>query len=490
MINEEIRGKIRRLYYVKHFTMHAISDVLGIHHGTVRRALNSEKFNPKIAMPDPLLPFHNKICETLDLYPKITGKRIFKMLKEQGYQGNLKRVRKYLTVTKPRIKARIFQKVEVIAGEQAQMDWAHFGKLKCGDIERPLYAFVMTLSWSRAIFVRFSFESNVEALLRHHHRAFSFFEGVPRCVVYDNMKTAVIDRIGTKVRLHPSLEEFSGKYGFEPSVCAPYNPNSKGRVERAIRFLRENFFVGLKFDRLDDLNDKAHQWCLNESLDRMWQENKKQTVHDALQQERKTLLPLPHAIHLVPKVKSGISVDKYGYVKFDLNFYAVPQETSAPPISLMADDEKVRIYSGCHMVVEHERCWEKEQRIGAKYHTAYFEKINKKKEVAYGFKLIRAKLDEIAEFNTLLNRSIDQGQDSRSLLKFLQEALDLYGSESIRSLVLAADNEKVAIVSDLQRILGTQMQSETPSITLQLPERPDVRDLYIKSHDLNLYDDL
>ena len=489
MIDIEVRNKIRRLFYVSHFSINAIAETVDVHHETVKNAIESNRFNRKRVTEDPLLPYHDKIRETLETYPRISGKRIFKMISGQGYVGNLRRVRRFIRVIKPKIKARIHQKIQVIPGEQGQMDWAHFGTMPVGQAVRKLYAFIIVLAWSRAIFARFSFDMSAPSLLRLHHYAFQFFRGIPRTIVYDNMKTAVVDRVGSAVRLHPTLLEFSGHYGYEPIISAPYNPQSKGRVERAVRYLRENFFVGRTFNDLDDLNRQVMDWCLSEAMARPWPDNKEKSVGYCFDEERRVLLPLPSAIHLPPNIKH-VGTDKYGYVRFDLNFYVVPAEHCKDSLTLMADDDQVRIYSGINLVISHQRSWNKGEKVGEKERQADAKKNRQKTPMAHKFRALKEKIGCKEAFDNLMRRAIDLGQDSHALLRFLLEAQKLYSIDILDRLIRDADQENVVFVADLQRVLGSIIKFEQPDMTLQLPERPEVRDLFIKSHDLNLYDKL
>ena len=140
------------------------------------------------------------------------------------------------------------------------MDWASFGTIPIGNTRRALSCFVMVLSWCRAIFARFVLDQTLESFLRCHVAAFEAFEGVPRGLLYDNLKTAVLERIGDVIRFHPRLLELAGHYHFAPRPVAPARGNEKGRVERAIRYLRDSFFAARRFHSLDDLNAQLADW--------------------------------------------------------------------------------------------------------------------------------------------------------------------------------------------------------------------------------------
>ena len=144
-----------------------------------------------------------------------------------------------------------------LPGEQAQVDWAHFGKLTIGRAVRPLMAFVMVLSYSRHLFLRFYLGASMSYFIRGHVEAFAYFKAVPRVLLYDNLKSAVLERVGDAIRFHPTLLELAAHYRFQPRPVAVARGNEKGRVERAIRFARDAFFAARTFRDLDDLNAQA-----------------------------------------------------------------------------------------------------------------------------------------------------------------------------------------------------------------------------------------
>jgi len=155
-------------------------------------------------------------------------------------------------------------------GDQAQVDWAHFGKLQIGRALRPLWVFVMVLSYSRRLFLRFFPGASMPFFVRGHVEAFADFGGVPRVLLYDNLKSAVIERHGDAIRFHPTRLEMSARYRFEPRPVAVARGNEKGRVERAIRYIREAFFAARGYADLADLNRQAGEWAATAAIDRSW----------------------------------------------------------------------------------------------------------------------------------------------------------------------------------------------------------------------------
>lgn len=139
------------------------------------------------------------------------------------------------------------------------MDWAHFGKLTIGRAQRTLMAFVMVLSCSCHLFLRFHLNSVMANFLRGHVDAFTYFDAVPCVVLYDNLKSVVLERRAQAIHFNPTLLELAAHYRFAPRPVAPYRGNEKERVERAIRFVRERFFAARTFASLKDRNAHAEQ---------------------------------------------------------------------------------------------------------------------------------------------------------------------------------------------------------------------------------------
>ena len=208
------------------------------------------------------------------------------MVKARGYTGGPDHFRHRIAQLRPRRPRKAYLRLRTLAGEQAQVDWAHFGKLTIGRAERPLMAFVLVLSYSRYPFVRFYLGASLANLIRGHVEAFSVLGGTAKVLLYDNMKSVVLERRGDAIRFHPTLLELAAHYRFEPRPVAPARGNEKGRVERLIRFVRGSFFQARRFRDLDDLNVQADQWCHTRAAERPCPEDPQRTVADLFAEER------------------------------------------------------------------------------------------------------------------------------------------------------------------------------------------------------------
>jgi transposase len=164
-------------------------------------------------------------------------------LRERGYGGGYTMLKLFLAWQRPKEAAEPVLRFETQPGEQMQVDWA---VIRRGD--NRLLVFVATLGWSRAAYVEFVTDERVETLIAVHENAFVAFGGTPREVLYDNMRTVVLERHGYgrgRHRFHPGFLDFARHCGFRPRLCAPYRAQTKGKVERFIGYLRYSFWVPL-----------------------------------------------------------------------------------------------------------------------------------------------------------------------------------------------------------------------------------------------------
>jgi transposase len=183
------------------------------------------------------------------------------MVSERGYVGGAHHFRHLVAALRPRPAAQAYLRLRTLPGEQAQVDWGHFGYLQIGRARRPLMAFVMVLSYSRRIFLRFFLDARMDSFLRGHVEAFTAWSGSPRILLYDNLRSAVLERVGDAIRLHPTLLALASHYRFEPRPVAVRRGNEKGRVERTIGYVHTSFFAARSFTDLADLNAQAQRWC-------------------------------------------------------------------------------------------------------------------------------------------------------------------------------------------------------------------------------------
>src|SRR2546422_3154651 len=364
MIAPELHAQIRRLFFAEHWRFNTIAAQLGVPHDPVRRLIESERFirSGTQIRPSQLDPYKAFILSTLEHYPRLRATRLWAMVRERGYPGSAIQVQRYVRTVRPAARTEAYLRLDTLPGEQAQVDWGNFGSLRVGSTTRRLSCFALVLSWSRACYARFALDQTLESFLRGHVEAFAALPGVPRTILYDNLKRVVLERIGAHLRCHPRVLELAGHYHCAPQPCAVARGNEKGRVERFLGFLRHSFFAARSFRSLDDLNTQLARWIAEVAHARLVPGRRDQSVADALAAEHPRLLPLPEhpfPCDLLRAVHSG----KTPYIRFDGNDYSIPHTLIRRPLTLVAAEQTVRLLDGATEVARHARSYARAQRI-------------------------------------------------------------------------------------------------------------------------------
>ncbi len=489
MIPVEQVAEIRRLFYAEHWKVGTIATQLGLHPDTVRSALATDRFNrAKRLRPTKLDPYIDFIQQTLKRYPRLRATRIYQMIRSRGYEGGIVQLRRLVRRLRPAPQREAFLCLRSFAGEQGQVDWAHFGVVRIGHAQRRLSGFVLTLSYSRALALEFFFDQSLENFLRGHVRAFHQLGGVPRVLLYDNLRSAVLARRGDVVQFHPRLLELCAHYHFEPRPCRPGRGNEKGRVERAIRYVRESFFAARPFTTLEDFNRQARAWRDDVAHLRPWPGGDKRAVAELLEEERELLLPLPahpfETDQLLP-IRSGKTI----YVRFDLNDYSIPHTAIQRPLSLIASDIQVRILDGQAEIARHRRSYDKRQRITDPKHQ---QALIEHKRRALGSTPNSRLLAVAPEVEILLQAALSRGEPVGAQTTELTHLLDDYGPVELRTAVREALERETPRASSVAYLLNRRRRHRRrrPSLPVRLTQRPELEDLHVQPHDPEVYDEL
>ena len=482
-----IEAEIVRLVNAEKWRVGTVAQQLDLHHSVVRRVLQRAGAQaPKVApRPSKIDPYMAFVHATLEKYPRLPASRLWQMLRERGFGGGESRVREVVALVRPRPKGEAFLRLATLPGEQAQVDWAHFGALKIGRAERRLLAFVMVLSYSRKIFLRFFLDARMPSFLRGHVEAFEWCGGVPRVLLYDNLESAVVERIGDAIRWNPTLLELAGHYRFGPRAAAPARGNEKGRVERAIRYIRDSFFAGREVVDLDLLNVEAAQWCREIADARRWPDDRDKTVREVFAEERGVLLQLPDdrfpCVERVPVV-----VGKRPYVRFDRNDYSVPHGLVRKDLEVLADLETVRVCNGIEVVATHERCWDAGKPIEDPRHIGELIEEKRRARSHRGMDRLRHAAPASAVF---LQRAAERGRNLGSATAKLLELLDEYGPALLEPAITEVLARDVIHVPAVRQLLEQQRHAQgRPLPTAVALSEPRLRNVVVRPHDLAAYD--
>jgi len=477
--------QIRRYFYAEHWKIGTIAQQLGLHADTVRHAIEVERFHPaerlRSSVLDPYLEF---VRQTLDQHPRLRATRLHQMIRDRGYTGSIEQLRRAVARLRPR-QTEAFLRLHTFPAEQAQADWAHFGHVMVGRARRPLSCFVITLAWSRALYLEFFFDQMMENFLRGHIHAFDSFSGVPRVILYDNLRSAVLERRGDQIHFNPRLLELAAHYHFVPRPCQVRAGNQKGRVERAIRYVRDSFWAGRTFTTLEECNRQALEWRDRVAHQRQWPSDHTRAVELAFTEERPRLLPLPlHPFHTdrLVAVRSAKTI----YVRFDLNDYSIPPSAVGRPLTLAASATEVRILDGQAEIARHRRSYDRQQFVLDPAHQEALLQVKRKAlHSTPGGRLAQA----APECEKLLDLAFAAGESAGSQTAQLLQLLDSYGSPAFRLAVIEALARGTPRASSVAFLLRKQRRPAPPP-AVDLSRHPRAQAVDVRPHDLETYDEL
>ena len=229
--------------------------------GQLDRDLSSgdSRYSPRPPVPHKLDPYAGIIDSRLEEFPGLSAQRLFDEVRAAGYPGGYSRVRDYVRAVRPREVPEPVVRFETPAGRQGQVDFATF-TLPWG----RRHALVVVLSHSRLLWLCFYRRQTMAVLTGGLETAFERFGGVPKELLFDQMRAVVLSdrRVGGgELVLNAEFLRFAAHWGFDPRACRPYRPRTKGKVERPIRYIRESFFYGRAFANDEELNEQASSWA-------------------------------------------------------------------------------------------------------------------------------------------------------------------------------------------------------------------------------------
>lgn len=482
----EVEAEIRRLFYAEHWKVGTIARQLDVHHDVVRRVLGllppAESTEPRELRLDPYREF---IAAQLKDYPRLRATRLFDMIQGRGYRGSVRTLRRWIARVRPAPQAEVFLRLQPLPGEQAQVDWAHVGTIAVPGGERALWVFLMVLAYSRALWAELVFELTADSLCRSLVRGTTWFGGSARQWLFDNPKSVVLERHGDAARFHPDLLEVAGRYHVQPRLCAVGKGNQKGRVERAVRYLRERFFAGRRITDLATGNRDLARFLEEIALPRPHPAFRDRSVADVLAEERPRLLPLPPAPPATDRVLSVVA-DKTACVRFDTNLYSVPPAAAGKSLTLIVDDVRVRILEATLEVAAHPRCWGRRQMIERPEHRAEILKLKRAAQELKGRDRLRALIPSI---DTLYGRWIEAGRSLRHATAFANRLLDLYGEAIFIHAVTEILARGLHDPGALAQLCEQQRRARSRPVPVEIALPRHTLDRDVIPHNLEDYDD-
>jgi transposase len=483
----EIEAEITRLHYAEHWRVGTIAAQLGVHADVVRRVLGLDRrrATAPIARPHFVDPYREFIDATLRMYPRLRATRLYDMVKERGYPGSIRTLREYVAVVRPAARPDVPLRLETLAAEQAQIDWAYVGKQLVPGGSRALWVFVLVLSYSRLMWAELVFDLTVGSVCRSLVRAAAAIGGVTRQWLFDNPRTIVLERHGAAVRFHPTLLELCGAMRVQPRLCAVAKPQQKGRVERAIRYLRERFFAGRSIRSVAEGNEQLERFLTEVAHARPHPRRPDRSVAEVFAEERPRLLALPDPLPATDTV-APVEVDRCAFVRLDTNLYSVPPAYAERAVTLVSDDRTLRLLDGAALVAQHPRSWGRHQVRELPEHR---DEIIQKRRAASDLKGRDRLRVLVPGIDTLIERWVSAGRNSGSVVGRTLRLLDLYGPEVLAAAATDVIARGLSDPGALDVVCEKRRKGRAAPVPVEMTLPTHIHDRDVVPHDLERYDD-
>lgn len=368
----EVQAEILTRYFSDKHSVRSIAREMGVDRKTVRRLVDRRKVetSAKLSARSSLLdPHKESIVDFLRKDPKITGTSILNHLRAQGYIGGYSILKRFIRHERGRLvrPKEAFLRLEFGPGEVAQVDWGEFGDVFGDGIK--IHCFAMVMAYSRMIYVEFTRSERFEEFIRCHEHAFKYFDGVPKECWYDNLATAVSDRMSGLIRFNARFMAYMGHHGVRPHACNVASGNEKGRVEDLIKYIRMNFWSGRSFTDFDDLTKQFIVW-----RDQVANSREHRTTRWVVRlffesEEKSKLIPLNPVPYDTDEIFSR-NVTSDFHLQYETNRYSVPWTLVGLTVTVRVNSHELKIYYNEKFICSHARSYLKNKVFTTEVHRA------------------------------------------------------------------------------------------------------------------------
>ena len=292
MISEAMKTTIKTLFE-KGYNKSQISRMLQIDRKTVRAKLkeSDEELPQKKTRPTILDPYKEYI--QIEVNKDIQAKRIFEdLVRDYDYQGSYDTVKKYIHSIREK-KSKVYMVLNTQPGEEAQVDFGYIGLLNINGKKKKAWIFVMTLSYSRYMYVQIVLDQKVQTFIHCHNNAFKYFTAVPEIVKIDNLKAAILEADFYEPTIQKDYAAFAAYYGFLAQPCRVYTPTDKGKVESNVKYVKNSCFKGRNFKDIEEAKGFLANWLKDTANKRIHGTTKKVPFEVFSEIEKACLTALP-----------------------------------------------------------------------------------------------------------------------------------------------------------------------------------------------------
>lgn len=468
MLTPDQISAVHRLHWVEKWSVRKIASHLRIGRRTIAKYLDvPAPAKTRRERASKLDPFKAAIAELLQQDPTANAPVIAQRLQPLGYTGGTTIIKDYLRAVRQSSAARrAYVRMEPAAGERFDIDWGHFGALVYNGATRKLYAFCLVECHSRKMYLEFTHSQSFETFVRCHMHAFEAMTGIARELWYDNLATAVAEHEGNLVRFNPRFLGFAREYAFIPRACHVAAAWEKGKVERAIGYVRQNFWPLRTFSDLADVNTQARKW-LEEVANKRRHRETGQMPDERFQPEALRPLPL-----LLPDYRDTTEafVHKDLRLSFDGNRYCVPPLYVGRRLTVKADASSIAIYDQHQEIVRYARSWQRGQTFGAeRFQKELFAQMAAAERSAAQQRLVALLGPESEQY---LRRLADTDRTLSRQVRELFTLIREYGPDAVASALIKAHAARAFGADYIANILRQQQvrRDVQPPLRLKDPE--------------------
>ncbi len=484
MISFHIYNQIHHLYKHEHLKPSQIARELRLNEKTVLKWLQCKNYQARQGrkFSSKLDPYKTEIKRLLEKHAYST-QQLLSRIHTLGYAGGYSILCEYVGKVRPSYKG-AFLKLSFAPGECAQVDWGSYKSITVGNTRRRLSFFIMVLAWSRMMYVEFTLSEKMEHFLQCHLNAFKYFGGIAEKIMIDNLKTGVIThKAGEAVQYNPRYLDFARHYGFQPVACNVRKANEKGRVEKAVGYVKNNLLKGLNPTNFNILCEQAKRWLEQTANVRVHRETQKKPI-DLFQTEKASLQPLALHDYDVSRhvlVKANASFR----ITLDTNRYSIPAEYASQRLQMRIYPEKLLIYNQSNLIAEHIRSYQRHMDIENPDHVrALLCQRRKAKDQKLLQRFITLSCQSEKFYAEMKNRRLNPMHHLRKIIALTE----IYTPQKVAQAIEDACELAAYSSEYIANILEQRAHPLEKPGPLHLTRKSDLLEIQIPQNDLSIYE--
>ena len=423
----------------------------------------------------------------IQLHPELSAARLHHLLREQGFTGSYTLVKEAVAQLRPRLQP-VYHSLSFQPGECAQVDWGVWKSIPIDGGVRRLSFFTMILCHSRMLYAEFFFGETLEFWLTAHRQAFDYFGGVPQRIMVDNYKTAVIvpRRNGNDPHINEAYAAFAHQYGFTVEPCTPGRPNEKGRVEKAVAYIKSSFLAGREPSPPEALNPALWQWLDDTANRRTHRTTLRRPIDLYTEVEKPTLNPLPATPHLCAAIIPCVA-NSCCRVTVDANRYSIPPSFASQRLLAHRYPDRIILYdANGTLAAEHLRSFARGREIVDPEHALALTYLTRGTQQNRQISAFLALGSAAADYLAMLK---EKRLDYLRHVRQISAQRDICGRDAVaRALADAQEHGAYAADYVLNLLTARRRLSDLTQMPLHVTRNADLLELEIEAPDLEAYD--